>query len=286
MITADLTIADDWAGARDLVAWHRPDDWREVASLVRWDIAVVGASWVHLEAAAESAADQAQIRAEAASLAQVLSADLPFFLGVGPSMPDAGRQPQLPLFLADDPPVELLAERPVDLSWRMYFWMVLREQVDRVVDRARPALRLQALRSRGRDRYDVDVADLADDARYLRLLAATFPAGTHDDVVSGWAASRARRQVDLAERLCEQVAFQVEWILRSQSPPLVALVEEALAVRVEDAALGAALHIETDETGAPRALRLVSHDGRPRGAVRASGRPTDDLDALVRSVGR
>lgn len=285
MLTADLTIADDWPGARDLIAWHRPGDWRAVAQLVRWDVAAVGASWVHLEAAAESPADQAGIRGGAAALAQVLRADLPFFLGVGPSMPDAARQPQLPLFLDQDPPVERLADRPSDLSWRMYFWMVLRDQVDRVVARARPALRLEVLRARGLDPYDLVGHDLADDGRYLRLLGSTFPPGTHADVVHGWAASRARRHADLAERLCEQVAFQVEWILRSQAPVLVALVEEALAVRVEDAALGAALHVETDAGGAPRALRLVSHDGRPRGAVWVPGAPTDRLDALIRRLG-
>ncbi|HEX9889587.1 MAG TPA: hypothetical protein VGA69_08935 [Nitriliruptorales bacterium] len=263
MLTADLTIADEWPGAWEVIAWSRPDDWREVARLVRWDVAIVGAAWVHLEAAAESAADQAEIRSEVAELAAVLAADLPFFLGVSPSMPDADLQPQLPLVLPDDPPLEPLRERPDDLSWRMYFWMVMREHVELIVERAQPLLR----------------------ARGLAVEAASSP-GTEDDVLEGWMATRARRLRDLCERLAEQVAFQVEWVLRSQTPALVALLEESLAVRVDDAALGAALHVERDRAGAPVALRLVSHDGRPRGAVRTRGRAGASLQTLLRNVAR
>jgi hypothetical protein len=272
-----LTIADEWPGAWELVPWSRPDDWRDVADLVAWDIAVVGAGWVHLEAFHQVPERQRSYRLRLDVLADVLRADLPFLLGVGPSSPSGDDQPQLPLVLVDDPPLERLAERPAELSWRMYFWMTLQRNLPRTLRRARGLLRWQALEDRGLEAVlrDLGPDDLDDDERFDRLLG--------DD--DAWWRARATEDVALAERLGEQVALQVEFILREQLPTVMPLLEEAIAVGVEDAALGGAVHIETDAHSHPVALRLVSHDGRPRAPVWTLAGPGAPLRDLVAGVG-
>lgn len=70
----------------------------------------------------------------------------------------------------------------------------------------------------------------------------------------------------LTANLMAQVATQVEWLLRDQEPTMLPFLEESLACHLEDAALGAALHVVTDGDRAI-GLCLVSHDGRPRGML-------------------
>lgn len=270
-----LTIADDWQDAWRLVPWSRPDDWRDVAGLLAWDIAAVGAGWVHFEATHQVPERQMSLRLRLDELAEVFAADLPFLLGVGPTAPDEDVQPRLPLLLADDPPLEPLRERPSDMSWRMYFWMTLRANIDQTLRRAAPRLRWQALDDLGRLPAGLDEAVLTDDDTFLSLLG--------DDV--GWWAVRTAEDHTLAERLAEQVALQVECILRDQLPTVLPLLEESIAVGVEDAALGGAIHVETDEDGQPVALRLVSHDGRPRAPVWTAGRRDVPLRDLIAAAG-
>ncbi|MFP5308131.1 MAG: hypothetical protein ACLGIR_00955 [Actinomycetes bacterium] len=281
----DLTIADDWPGAWDLVPWSRPDDWREVAGLIAWDVAAVAAGWVHMEATHQTPARQASFRLRLDVLAETVDDDLPYLLGVGPTMPADDVQPSLPLLIPDDPPLERLTERPDDLSWRMYFWMMLEQNLDRTVSRAAVGLRAQALEDRG-DARPVEPDDLLDDERFLDRLAATF--GPHDGAraeAQRWWSVRTDEDRALAHRLGEQVALQVECILRDQLPTVLPLLEESLAVSVEDAALGGAIHVECDDAGTPAALRLVSHDGRPRAPVWCAGTAGADLRELIETAG-
>lgn len=277
------TIADEWPGAWDVVPWTRPDDWRDVTGLIAWDVAVVGAGWVHFEAEHQRPARQTSLRRRLDVLAEVLAADLPFMLGVGPTAPDADVQPQLPLILPDDPPLERLDERPAELSWRMYFWLTLERNRDRTLQRADVRLRRRALEDRGltpsapdEPSADVDGAPLTDDEAFVAMLGA----GGHD-----WWLRRRHEDHALADRLGDQVALQVECLLRNQLPTVLPLLEEAIAVGVEDAALGGAVHVDTDADGLPVALRLVSHDGRPRAPVWTTGGPDAPLRDLIGGVG-
>lgn len=270
-----LTIADEWPGAWDVVPWSRPDDWRDVARMIAWDVAAVGAGWVHLEAHHQVPERQRSYRLRLDVLTEVIAADLPYLLGVGPTAPNADDQPQLPLLLPDDPPLERLGERPAELSWRMYFWMTLQRSLPRTVRRAAGDLRWQALEDRGRTLTGLDPDDLVDDDRFEALLGGD----------TAWWAAREREDLALAERVGEQVALQVEIILRDQLPTVLPLLEESIAVGVEDAALGGAVHVETDADDRPVALRLVSHDGRPRAAVWTTGPRHAPLRELIAAAG-
>jgi hypothetical protein len=281
----ELTIADEWPGAWDVVPWSRPDDWRDVAGLIAWDVAAVAAGWIHMEATHQTPARQTSFRLRLDVVAETVEADLPYLLGVGPTMPGDAVQPSLPLLIPDDPPLERLTERPEDLSWRMYFWMMLEQNLDRTVTRAAAGLRAQALEDRG-DARPVEPDDLLDDDRFLERLAATF--GPHDGArleAQRWWSVRADEDRALAHRFGEQVALQVECILRDQLPTVLPLLEESLAVGVEDAALGGAIHVECDEDATPVALRLVSHDGRPRAPVWCAGGPGSELRELIETAG-
>ncbi len=270
-----LTIADEWPGAWDVVPWSRPDDWRDVSRLIAWDVAAVGAGWVHMEAFHQRPERQRSYRLRLEVLAEVLAADLPFLLGVGPTSPHADEQPQLPLLLPDDPPLERLVERPAELSWRMYFWMTLQRNLPRTLRRARGDLRWQALEDRGHPLGGLGPDDLADDERFA----------SHLGEATAWWAQHEREDTALAERLGEQVALQVECILRDQLPTVLPLLEESIAVGVEDAALGGAIHVETDADERPIALRLVSHDGRPRAPVWTVGAADEPLRDLIAAAG-
>lgn len=270
-----LTIADDWEGAWQPLPWSRPDDWRDVAGLLAWDVAAVGAGWAHLEAAHQLPDRQVSLRLRLDELAEVIAADLPFLLGVGPTAPAEGIQPRLPLLLPDDPPLERLRERPADMSWRMYFWMNLRSNLDRIVQRTTPALRALGLDDLGRLPAGLDPSVLGDDETFHALL------GDNDS----WWTIRRLEDRELTERLGEQVALQVECLLRDQLPTVLPLLEESIAVGVEDAALGGAIHVETDTDGQPVALRLVSHDGRPRAPVWTSGHRRAPLRDLIVGAG-
>lgn len=270
-----LTIADDWPGAWDVVPWARPDDWRDVTGLLAWDVAVVGAGWVHFEAAHQTPERQRSIRVRLEILAQVLASDLPFLLGVGPTAPAGQSQPQLPLVLPDDPPLERLDERPQDMSWRMYFWMTLEQTLARTLQRAAHELRAESLQELGIPiPPGVDLAALTQEA-YLALAPGREP----------WLRARADEERRLASQLCEQVALQIECILRDQLPTVLPLLEESIAVGVEDAALGGAIHVETDDDDRPVALRLVSHEGRPRAPVWIAASGGADLRELIDGVG-
>ena len=273
-----LTLGDDWVGAWDEVPWHRPDDWRDVAGLLAWDAARLGAGWAHLEAAHQVPAEQRSLLARLDVLTEVLAAYLPFLLGVGPTEPQDD-QPRLPLEIPDEPPLERLSERPGELSWRLYFWMVLEQTLDRALERAVPGLRTVALQDRGA----VD-AELGG-ARFEDALAATFPPGTTSVEVERWWHRRAAVDLSLGRALAEQVALQVELLLREQLPTVLPLLEESLAVGVEDAALGGAVHVETHR-GRPVALRLVSHEGRARAPVWLDAETDADLAMLVAVAGR
>lgn len=272
-----LTLGDDWAGAWDEVPWARPDDWRAVSDELAWDIARLGAGWVHLEAAHQRPDEQRSIVSRLEVLTEVLSADLPYLLGVGPTRADDPSQPQLPLLLPDEPPMEDLAERPGELSWRLYFWMVLEQTLDRALDRAQPALRQHALADRG---ITEPVAD--DDVR--DALAVTFPPGTTSVEVERWWHRRADQDRNLGRALGHQVALQVEFLLREQLPTVLPMLEEAIALEVEDAALGGAVHVETLR-GRPVALRLVSYEGVQRAPVWLDADPDATLRELVEAVG-
>ncbi len=74
--------------------------------------------------------------------------------------------------------------------------------------------------------------------------------------------------------------------LREQDATVLPLVEEGLALHLDDAALGAALHVAVEEAGTPVGLCLVSHDGRPRSVVPTTGTATSTLRTLVAAVAR
>lgn len=277
-----LTLGDDWRGAWDEVPWSRPDDWRDVADQLAWDMALLGAGWAHLEAAHQTPGQQRAVVDRLDAISEVVVADLPYLLGVGPTSPSAPDQPQLPLTLPDEPAMESLAERPGELSWRLYFWMVLEQTLDRALDRATPTLRRLALRDRGiivTDELPDDTGDVLD------LLAPTFPAGTTAVEVERWWHRRAAQDRSLGRALGEQVALQVEFLLRQQAPTVLPLFEECLAVGIEDAALGGAVHVETHRTR-PVSLRLVSFEGVTRAPVWLDGDPDATLRELIRAAGR
>lgn len=272
-----LTLGDDWPGAWDEVPWARPDDWRAVADELAWDVARLGAGWVHLEAAHQRSADQRSILSRLLVLTDVLAADLPYLLGVGPTKADDASQPQLPLLLPDEPPMENLAERPGELSWRLYFWMVLEQTLDRALDRAQPELRRHALADRG-------ITEPLDDDDLTDALATTFPPGTTGVEVERWWHRRAEKDRNLGRALGHQVALQVEFLLREQLPTVLPMLEEAIALEVEDAALGGAVHVETLR-GRPVALRLVTFEGIQRAPVWLDADPDATLRELVAAAG-
>lgn len=240
-----LVDAEDWTGGRRLWPWTRPDTWRGVACQLNWDVAVVAAAWAHLEAVHQRPERQRAVLAVTDALARTVADDLPYLAGVGPSAP-AGH-PSLPLDISGDPPLEPLGERPEDLSWRMYFWLALRQQTGRILERAEQQL---AAIEWARDQVSVEMLS------------------------------------DLAVLLVEQVALQLECLLRGQDPPAVALLEEALSLRIEDAALGGAVHVEVDDDEQPIALRLTSYEGRTRAPVWLPPGCTrdDDLYHLVAAL--
>jgi len=272
-----LTIGDDWFGAWDEVPWSRPNDWRAVSDQLAWDIARLGAGWAHLEAAHQRSSAQRSIISRLQVLSEVLSADLPYLLGVGPSHADDPNQPQLPLLLPDEPPMENLAERPGELSWRLYFWMVLEQTLDRALDRAQPDLRRLALADRG-------IEDPPADDELTDALATTFPPGTTGVEVERWWHRRAEVDRNLGRSLAEQVALQVELLLREQLPTVLPMLEEAVAVGVEDAALGGAINVETLR-GRPVALRLVTYEGIQRAPVWLDADPEASLREVILATG-
>jgi hypothetical protein len=275
------TLGDDWHGAWDEVPWSRPDDWREVADLLAWDMARLGAGWAHLEAAHQRSTDQRSVMRRLDALSSVLRADLPYLLGVGPTSADAADQPQLPLILPDEPPLENLADRPGELSWRLYFWMVLESTLDRALDRATPLLRRAALEDRGA----IELPDNVDGAALTHALAPTFPPGTTTVEIERWWHRRAAEDRGLGRALGEQIALQVELLLREQMPTVLPLLEESIAVGIEDAALGGAIHVETFK-GRPAALRLVSYEGVHRAPIWLDGDPDATLRELVEATAR
>lgn len=275
-----LTLGDDWQGAWDEVPWARPDDWRDVAGQLAWDLMLLGAGWAHLEASHQVPERQRAVVDRLDVLADVLATDLPYLLGVGPTSP--ADQPQLPLLLPDEPPLERLDERPGELSWRLYFWMVLEQTLDRALDRATPALRRLALRDRG---VAVTESDEPTTAEVLDLLAPTFASGTTAVEVERWWHRRAAEDRSLGRALGEQVALQVELLLREQAPTVLPLLEEAIAVGIEDAALGGAVHVETHK-GRPVSLRLVSFEGVTRAPLWLDADPDATLREVVGAVGR
>ncbi len=275
------TLGDDWHGAWDEVPWSRPDDWRDVADQLAWDMARLGAGWAHLEAAHQRSEDQRCVMRRLEVLSDVLSSDLPYLLGVGPTAADEASQPQLPLVLPDEPPLENLADRPGELSWRLYFWMVLESTLDRALDRATPQLRRLALSDRG----IADAPDELDGAALIELIAPTFPAGTTAVEVERWWHRRAAEDRNLGRALGEQIALQVELLLREQMPTVLPLLEESIAVSVEDAALGGAINVETSK-GRPVALRLVSFEGVARAPVWLDGDPDATLRELIEATAR
>ena len=277
-----LTLSDDWAGAWDEVPWARPDDWRDVADQLAWDCALLGAGWAHLEAAHQTPAVQRGVVDRLDAIAEVLVADLPYLLGVGPTSPSAPDQPQLPLTLPDEPPMERLDERPGELSWRLYFWMMLEQTLDRALDRATPALRRLALRDRG---VPAGSLDAGNGGEVVEALSPTFPSGTTSVEVERWWHRRAAEDRSLGRALGEQVAFQVELLLREQSPTVLPLLEECIAVGVEDAALGGAIHVETHRDR-PVSLRLVSFEGVTRAPVWLDADPDATLRELIAAAGR
>jgi hypothetical protein len=273
-----LTLGDDWVGAWDEVPWHRPDDWRAVADQLQWDVLRLGAGWNHLEAAHQRPDEQRSLLRRLDALSEVLAGDLPYLLGVGPTSPEP-HQPQLPMDIPDEPPLESLAERPGELSWRLYFWMVLEQTLDRALDRAAPALRRLALQDRGAP------LDAPSDEGFHESLAATFDLATTTVEVERWWHRRAAADLSLGRALAEQVALQVELLLREQLPTVLPLLEEAVAVQVEDAALGGAVHVETLRDR-PVALRLVSFEGRARAPIWLDAEPGADLLTLLVAAGR
>lgn len=228
-------LGDDWPGAWDAVAWERPADWRDVVDQLVWDVAVVAAGWVWLEAAHDQPAEQDRIREILWQLTEVFQADLPWFLGVGPTTPRGRDQPQLPMIDLDADPLERLSERPVDVSWQGHFAVKAQERVSTALQRA---------------------GFEADDPTATRL----------------------------AGNLGSQLALQVEWLLRDQEPTLLPFIEELLALHMDDAALGAALHVVVDGDDLPVGMCVVSHDGRPRAMLRVRGTTHSTLHDLVTSL--
>jgi hypothetical protein len=280
-----LVLGDDWPGAWDSLTFARPADWREVADGLAWDLAAVCAAWVHLEAYHQDRVRLRSLRDRVDLVADLLRRDLPFMLDVGPSTPAGRTQPQLPLLYADEPALERLSERPDELSWRTYFALPLHLRSELILARARIHLRARWLADR-RAPVPSDPDEVNDDDRFAALLRGTFPATASDDEVARWCASRDHEDRTLVDRVGAQVALQVECLLREQEATVLPLVEEGIALHLDDAALGAALHVAVDDRDTPDGLCLVSHDGRPRGVVPTTGEPTDPLRTLVAAAGR
>ena len=275
-----LILADDWPGAWDAIDFERPDDWRDVAAQLAWDVAAVCGAWVYLEANHQDPVRTRSLRRRAQIVADALRDDLPFMLDVGPSAPAGPGQPQLPLLLGDDPGLERLSERSGDLSWRTYFALPLHLRSDLVLRRAAGPLRTVWLAERG-----VEVtADASTEATMAAIRDRFGPAVDMGDIQQ-WVSNREHEDRDLVDRVGAQVALQVECLLREQLPTVLPLVEEGLALHLEDAALGAAVHVRVDGRGNPVGLCLVSHDGRPRAVLATSGGPETELRALVAAVG-
>ncbi len=282
---ATLVIADDWPGAWAPLTFTRPSDWRDVADELAWDVASVCAAWVHLEAVHQDPRRMRSLRDRADLVADLLRRDLPFLLDVGPSTPAGRDQPQLPLLYADEPALERLSERPADLSWRTYFALPLHLRSELILARARVHLRARWLADR-RGQVPMDPDVVADDLAFAQHLRATFEATASDDDVARWCAARDAEDRALVDRVGAQVALQVECILREQDATVLPMVEEGLALHLEDAALGAALHVATAPDGQPVGLCLVSHDGRPRSVLACTGTADTPLRDLVGAVAR
>lgn len=279
-----LVIADDWPGAWDHLQFTRPADWREVAGQLAWDVAAVCACWLHLEAFHQDPVRLRSVRDRADLVADLLRRDLPFLLDVGPSTPAGQDQPQLPLLYADEPALERLSDRPDELSWRTYFAMPLHLRSELVLSRARVHLRARWLADR-RGEVPLDPGEVADDVVFAARLRATFEAAASDADVARWCAARDAEDRALVDRVGAQVALQVECVLREQDATVLPLVEEGLALHLDDAALGAALHVAT-HGDIPVGLCLVSHDGRPRSVLPTRGRVGQPLRELVADVAR
>lgn len=275
-----LILADDWPGAWDALDFERPDDWREVAAELAWDVAAVCGVWVYLEAAHQDMVRTVSLRRRAQIVADTLRDDLPFMLDVGPSAPAGPGQPQLPLLLGDDPGLERLSERSSDLSWRTYFALPLHLRTELVLRRAAGALRAVWLGERG-----VEVGDDASTEATMAAIRDRHGATADMTDIQRWVADREREDRDLVDHVGAQVALQVECLLRKQLPTVLPLVEEGLALHLEDAALGAAVHVRVDGRGNPVGLCLVSYDGRPRAVLATTGDPETPLRSLVAAVG-
>jgi hypothetical protein len=277
-----LVIADDWPGAWSHLHFTRPADWREVAGELAWDLAAVCAAWVHLEAAHQDPVRMRSLRDRADLVADLLRRDLPFLLDVGPSTPAGHDQPQLPLLYADEPALERLSERPEELSWRTYFALPLHLRSELILSRARVHLRARWLADR-RGPVPMDPSEVADDTAFATRLRTTFGPTASGDDVARWCTARDAEDRALVDRVGAQVALQVECVLREQDATVLPLVEEGLALHLEDAALGAALHVAT-AGDVVTGLCLVSHDGRPRSVLPATGDRGTDLRGLVAGV--
>ncbi len=285
---ARLVLGDDWPGAWAPLSFTRPADWREVASELAWDLAAVCAAWVHFEAFHQDRVRLASIRDRVDLVADLLRSDLPFLIDVGPSTPAGADQPQLPLLYADEPALERLSERPDHLSWRTYFQLPLHLRSELILSRARVHLRARWLADR-RGRVPMDPSAVTDDLAFAELLRSTFEPTAAADDVARWCAARDAEDRALVDRVGAQVALQVECVLREQDATVLPLVEEGLALHLDDAALGAALHVATDPASDPEVpvgLCLVSHDGRPRSVVPTRGAADSPLRALVAATGR
>ena len=280
-----LVLADEWPGAWEPLSFTRPTDWRDVAGELAWDLAAVSAAWVHLEAFHQDRTRLTSLRNRADLVADLLRRDLPFMLDVGPSTPAGRDQPQLPLLYADEPALERLSERPDDLSWRTYFALPLHLRSELILARARVHLRARWLADR-RGEVPMDPDEVADDTAFAARLRTTFEATASADDVARWAAARDVEDRAIVDRVGAQVALQVECVLREQDATVLPLVEEGLALHLDDAALGAALHVAVDDDGAPTGLVLVSHDGRPRSVLPTTGSPDTPLRTLVAATAR
>lgn len=283
-VTDGLVIGDEWPGAWDHLQFTRPDDWRDVAGELAWDLAAVCAAWVHLEAFHQDPRRMRSLRDRTDLVADLLRRDLPFLLDVGPSTPAGQDQPQLPLLYADEPALERLNERPDDLSWRTYFALPLHLRSELILSRARVHLRARWLADR-HGQVPLDPDEVADDTAFASRLRATFETAASDEDVARWATARDAEDRALVDRVGAQVALQVECVLREQDATVLPLVEEGLALHLDDAALGAALHVAVD-AGVPVGVCLVSHDGRPRSVLPTTGRPDASLRELVCGVAR
>lgn len=284
-VDTTLVIADDWEGAWTPLPFSRPEDWRDVAGRLAWDLAAVCAAWVHLEAFHQDPVRMRSLRDRADLVADLLRRDLPFLLDVGPSTPEGRDQPQLPLLYADEPALERLSERPDELSWRTYFALPLHLRSELILSRARIHLRARWLADR-RGEVPTDPAEVADDHAFAQRLRATFEATATDEDVARWCAARDAEDRALVDRVGAQAALQVECVLREQEATVLPLVEEGLALHLEDAALGAALHVAVDAQATPRGLCLVSHDGRPRSVLRVTAPAGAPLRRVVAGVAR